>query len=301
MEYGASIVLTAADLRVALEEPRRLTDMWAWHGHIPFAFVVVRLASPRRIVELGTAKGDSYCAFCQAVDLLGLQAECAAIDTWAGDAHSGELPVETLTELRTHHDPRYSRFSQLIRSTFDEALGLFADGSIDLLHIDGYHTYEAVRHDFESWLPKLSEQGVVLLHDTAVREGDFGVWRLWSELETQYPSYAFVHSFGLGVVAVGASVDDEVIDFLNGASNDGGMTASLFAALGERLVARTREEELRTSLAAEAAARAHAEEQLRSATEARARAEEHVRALLAMRRFRYTRAVRTAYERVRHH
>ena len=193
------------DYPLLFAAPKHLTDVTSWHGLIPVAFALTMLHRPRVFVELGTHKGDSYCAFCQAVDELGLDSSCFAVDTWSGDAHAGFYDEEIYARLRAYHDPLYSRFSTLLRMTFDEALAHFEDGSIDLLHIDGLHTYEAVKHDFETWLPKLSDQGIVLFHDIAVREGDFGVWQLWDELKQRYPHRAFEFSHGLGVLAVGES------------------------------------------------------------------------------------------------
>ncbi|CAB4242816.1 protein of unknown function [Methylacidimicrobium sp. AP8] len=104
------------------------------------------------------------------------------IDHWRGDEQAGEYGSEVLEDLRRHHDPRYGGFSRLLRESFEEALPRFAKGSIDLLHIDGLHSYQAVRRDFCSWLPRVSVRGVVLLHDVAVRREGFGVWRLWEEV-----------------------------------------------------------------------------------------------------------------------
>jgi O-antigen biosynthesis protein len=188
---------------IIFQQPKRLTDGSAWQAHLTFAFFAIDLLRPDTFVELGTHKGDSYCAFCQAVDELKLPTRCSAVDTWVGEEHAGVYGDDVFTQLQATHDPLYGHFSRLIRSTFDAALADIADGSVDLLHIDGLHTYEAVRHDFESWLPKMSRRGVVLFHDTCVRERDFGVWRLWGELSQKYPAQQFRFGHGLGIVAVG--------------------------------------------------------------------------------------------------
>ncbi len=193
--------------------PRCLSDasFWApkfimpsaWLEHAPFAFWLTQAASPRVIAELGTHNGYSYLSFCQAVARLELPTRCYAIDTWEGDAHAGFYGNDIFTLLEKINADHYPGFSKLIRSRFDQAAAAFPPGSIDLLHIDGRHGYEDVLEDFTMWLPKLSAQAVVLLHDTRVRERDFGVWRLWEELASRFPSFEFPHGHGLGVLSVG--------------------------------------------------------------------------------------------------
>jgi hypothetical protein len=175
----------------------------AWAGHVPFAHWIVRATGPRVLVELGTEYGLSYSAFCEAVVRDGLDTRCFAIDTWRGDQQTRFYCEDVYADFRRFHDARYGAFSRLLRCTFDEALPCLPDGSIDLLHIDGLHTYDAARHDYDSWLPKLSDRAVVLLHDTNVRERDFGVWRLWEELRVHHPAFEFLHCHGLGMLAVG--------------------------------------------------------------------------------------------------
>ena len=195
------------DHPLCLEAADRLC-VTAWAEHFPFAVYAVEALRPRTVVELGSHFGFSFCAFCQAVRALDLDARCYAVDTWEGDDHAGRYGPEVLTDLREHHDPRYGRFSTLLRSTFDEARGQFADGAVDLLHIDGFHTFEAVAHDFEGWLPKMSPRGVVLLHDTNVRDRGFGVWRFWEEVRGRFPAFEFDHGHGLGVLAVGGAIPE---------------------------------------------------------------------------------------------
>ena len=204
-----------------------------WYGHVPFANWVVAACRPRVIVELGTHNGVSYAAFCEAVARYGIDARCYAVDTWEGDEHAGHYGDQVFEALKRFHDPRYAAFSELLRCTFLQALPQFADGSVDLLHIDGFHTYDAVRGDFEAWRPKLSDRAVVLFHDTNERRGDFGVWRLWRELQAEYPAFEFLHSHGLGVLAVGADAPADVLALcrLGPAQHT---VRQRFALLGER-------------------------------------------------------------------
>jgi O-antigen biosynthesis protein len=214
----------------------------AWIEHLPFAFWIIDIARPKSLVELGTHYGTSYAGFLQAVRQTGIACTCWAVDTWQGDAHAGFYDGEAIyTAFRAYHAPRYAGFSTLLRCTFDEAAERFSAGAIDLLHIDGFHSYEAVSHDFQTWLPKLSRRGIVLFHDINVREREFGVWRLWDELSAQYPGFAFPHGYGLGVLATGEEVAPGIRWLVESAPRSQPLAAyvsALFAALGRTITER---------------------------------------------------------------
>lgn len=204
-----------------LDVPEIINESSAWIEHIPFAFLLISILRPKSFVELGVHAGDSYNAFCQAVKVLNTETSCYGVDIWKGDEHAGFYEEIVYKQLVDHQKGKgYIQFSNLLRKTFNEALDQFSESSIDLLHIDGLHTYEAVKNDFESWLPKMSERGVIIFHDTGVRERNFGVWKLWEEISAKYPSFEFKHGYGLGVLAVGKRVVPEFLDFLEQAKRN---------------------------------------------------------------------------------
>jgi hypothetical protein len=213
-----------------------LSHPYAWAGHIPFAYLLVDLLRPRELVELGTDSGNSYLAFCQAVEHLEAPTHCTAIDCWQGDEHARFYGEQVYNTLRAYHDPRYSGFSKLLRSYFADAVGQFADNSIDLLHIDGLHTYEAVREDFETWLPKLSRHAVVVFHDCNVQGRDFGVWKLIEELAPRYRIFEFKHSNGLAVVEVGDQIPEAFREFMDAALADPTAMRAYFEGIAATII-----------------------------------------------------------------
>tara|TARA_B100001248_G_scaffold262670_1_gene260714 strand:- start:1724 stop:2518 length:795 start_codon:yes stop_codon:yes gene_type:complete len=182
--------------------PNRLTQAIDFHGHLSFLYWLLEVAKPSRIVELGVFRGDSLATFSQATRELNLDSKIYGIDCWQGDSTTGNYGEEVYSVVKDYFDSNCPN-TTLIRAYFDEALQYFEDQSIDILHIDGLHTYEACKHDFETWLPKLSKKSIVLMHDTEVVSDNFGVHKFWQEVSQNYPAFTFNHSNGLGVVLVG--------------------------------------------------------------------------------------------------
>jgi hypothetical protein len=208
----------------------------AWTEHTPFAFFLIEKLRPRILVELGTQYGTSYFAFCQAISELKLSTKAYGVDIWYGvDIGLGTATATDIFQYALKiNNQHYAHFSNLLQMTFDEALVYFNDETIDLLHIDGMHDYASVRHDFDTWLPKMSPSGVIIFHDSNVRENGFGVWKLFEEIKNLYPSFEFLHGYGLAVVCIGRDIPKDFLDFLEHEQRDT-FVQHLFASLGKKI------------------------------------------------------------------
>ena len=200
--------------------PKLLKSPW-WIGHIPFAFELIARQRPATVVELGTYSGSSFAAFCQAVEASGADTKCYGIDLWEGDIHMGRFDEQLFQEIAGYVSANYPHIATLIRMDFNEAAKTFEDNSVDLLHIDGTHTFEAVGNDFNTWLPKLSDRAVVLFHDTNVNLENtgpasqrFGVRKFFDTIKAQYPHFEFLHCWGLGVLVVGRNAPAPVMELV---------------------------------------------------------------------------------------
>ncbi len=172
-----------------------------WEGHRDFAYDLLRFVRPARLTELGSQYGCSLFTFCQSVRDFHLSTEINAVDMWSGDIGAENTGEEVYALVQKTAKTYYPDVNlHLFQMRFDDALPNFADNSIDILHIDGGHTFADVEHDFTTWLPKLRENGIVLFHDV-YSPIDQGSCDHWEKTRKEYDCYFdFTHSCGLGVL-----------------------------------------------------------------------------------------------------
>nr|BCN22386.1 putative monosaccharide biosynthesis protein [Vibrio mimicus] len=171
-----------------------------WGGHREIAYYLVSEVKPKSIVELGTHWGVSLFSFLQAIKDNCLDTKVHAIDTWEGESHAGIYGEEVFNFIKNSKKKYFNDIEcSLIRKFFDDAVQLFDDNSVDIIHIDGLHTYEATKNDYYNWLPKLSSNGIIIFHDIAANV-DYGSRLFWDEIKGSYPYFESDHSWGIGIL-----------------------------------------------------------------------------------------------------
>lgn len=183
----------------------------AWRGHCWFAMWLVNRLRPSVVVDLGVDFG--YSTFCFAAPGHGV---VYAVDIFGSDTEQGGHGQRSSDHFR-HVVERQQLLrhtlgidnAQLMPGSFEAAAKTFSQWQwpIDILHIDGLHTFAAVAHDYETWRPLLRKEGpwVVLFHDI----GAFPeVRRFFDSLPGH--KHSFMHSAGLGVLASDADLLSDV-------------------------------------------------------------------------------------------
>jgi len=176
-----------------------------WKGHLEFAKWIVNRKKPETIVDLGVDYG--YSSFAFAIPKIG---KIYGIDSFEGDNHAGmrntyDFVNEKKEELEFDH-------ITFVKGYFDDVAKIW-DKPIDILHIDGLHTYDAVKNDFETWSKFLKKDGIVLFHDTCANDPRFGVDKLFDELDLYKVN--FTSSYGLGVASENELLIKEISETFN--------------------------------------------------------------------------------------
>lgn len=167
----------------------------AWLGHLKFANYLVETYKPNVIVDLGVDYGHS--TFAWAGQGIG---KVYGVDWFNGDENAGERNTYNIVKeaynylLNKKYIPKDN--IKIIKGDFNDVCLNFNE-TIDILHIDGLHTYEAVKNDFEKWIGKTHENSIILFHDVISYKETVG--KFFEELD--FPKLYFEHSAGLGVIS----------------------------------------------------------------------------------------------------
>lgn len=161
----------------------------AWLGHRDFAIWLVKQLNPKVTVDLGVDYGHS--TFMLAAPDIG---KVYGVDCFDGDEHAGFRN----TYDYVNHIKNLYKFDNttFIKGYFDKVAETWTQ-QIDILHIDGLHTYDAVKYDYATWCKFLKDDSVILFHDVESFKDTVG--KFFNELDLY--KCQFDHSAGLGVAS----------------------------------------------------------------------------------------------------
>ena len=125
------------------------------------------------IVEIGSWKGKSTIWLGNAVKAAGLDLKIYAIDPHMGSTRHRESGEEVWTFDQFKENIKRAGVEDVVEpilKTSEEAAKEF-DQPVEMIFIDGDHTYDFVKTDYEKWFPKVINGGWMLFHDTIVWDG----------------------------------------------------------------------------------------------------------------------------------
>jgi predicted O-methyltransferase YrrM len=166
---------------------------------------IVAAMKPRSLMEIGTNKGGTLCILSR---LASPDAVIVSLDLPGGDFGGGYKPYHAAI---FKHFTRAKQKLHLLRGDSHSlqmelaARGVLGETKLDLLFIDGDHTYEGVKKDFESYSPLVRPGGIVAFHDIVehVKIPTCQVSRLWNEVKGLHRHEEIIESRAQGWAGIG--------------------------------------------------------------------------------------------------
>ena len=149
---------------------------------------------PKIILEIGTATGGTLFMFTKAASM---EAEIISIDLPFGRYGAGYLEYRSplmIAFASKCQKMNLLRLDSHAPETLNKLLKILGERKIDFLFIDGDHSYEGVKLDFETYLPLVNPGGIIAFHDIVENDFDssFGTQIFWKEIKNNYDHQEFV-------------------------------------------------------------------------------------------------------------
>lgn len=173
-------------------------------------FRMVLALDPKRVLEIGTAKGGTLYLWCQAA---AEDATIVSIDLpWGKFGGGYDEPRATLYRAfaRENQQLHLLRGNSHESSIHEQIRQCFANEPIDFAFIDGDHGYAGVKADFIEYGKMVRPGGLIAFHDIcpATHDTEIEVSQLWVQIKDKLPTREFVavdnegRKLGIGVVTV---------------------------------------------------------------------------------------------------
>ncbi len=155
------------------------------------ALQVCQASSPQ-ILEVGSWKGHS-------TSILGKVAKqykgkVFAVDHWRGNKGTWNTEMINTQDIYSifKHNMEVLGLQntvEAVRMESHKASNLFSNSSLELIFLDGDHTYKGFKQDVNDWIPKLKSNGIICGHDCEGYFSEYSLIRkIWivTHLNTDY-------------------------------------------------------------------------------------------------------------------
>ena len=171
-------------------------------------YQMVQAEEVRYVCEIGTYRGGTFYLWCQAARD---DATLVSIDLPSGP-FGGGYSESRINFYRCFGQAGQSlhflRANSHLPDTVQKVKEILRGNALDFVFIDGDHTYEGVKQDFELYSPLVRRGGIIALHDIRPRTEvpEIQVYRFWQEIKDHYEHQEIIEQEGAMASRIGIGI-----------------------------------------------------------------------------------------------